>query len=62
MLRFDFELLWKWFQENCMTPNVDKCHFMCLGKCMENDTPSLINSSLITAIKRKYLGLLLTIS
>ena len=35
-LRFDFDLVSKWFEENYMTLNADKCHFMCLAKDTEN--------------------------
>ena len=34
-LRFDFDLVSKWFEENYMVLNADKCHFMCLGKGRE---------------------------
>ena len=56
ILRFDFDLVSKWFEVNYMVLNADKCHFMCLSK----DTLSLIISSSITAMKKKYLGSLLT--
>ena len=35
-LRFDFDLVSKWFKENYMILNADKCQFMCLGKATEN--------------------------
>ena len=38
ILRFDFHLVSKWFEENYMVLNADKCHFMCLGKDKENET------------------------
>ena len=28
----------KWFEENDMVLNADKCHFMCLGKNTKNET------------------------
>ena len=31
-LRFDFDLISKWFEENYVFLNADKCHFMCLAK------------------------------
>ena len=37
-LRFVFDLVSKWFEENFMVLNADKCHFMCLGQDMENET------------------------
>ena len=38
MLRFDFDLVSKWLEENYMVLNALKCHFMCLGKDKENET------------------------
>ena len=37
-LRFDFDLVSKWFEENYMVLNADKYHFMCLGKDTVNET------------------------
>ena len=37
-LRFDFDLVSKWFEENYMVLNANKCHFMCLSKDPENET------------------------
>ena len=37
-LRFDFDLVSKWFEENHMVLNADKCNFMSLGKYTENGT------------------------
>ena len=36
--RFDFDLVPKWFEENYVVLNADKCHFLCLGKDTENKT------------------------
>ena len=36
MLHFYFELVLKWFEEYYTVLNVDKCHFMCLGKDTKN--------------------------
>ena len=38
MLRFDFDLVSKWIEENYVVLNADKCHFMCLGKDTRNET------------------------
>ena len=40
-----------------MTPNVDKCHFMCLGKCMENDKPIFNKFIFNNSNKEKILGI-----
>ena len=37
-LRQDFEIVAKWFYENCMVFNSGKCHFMCLGQNTVNGT------------------------
>ena len=37
-MRFDFDLVSKWFEETYMVLNADKCHFMCLGKDTKNAT------------------------
>ena len=37
-LRFDFDLVSKWFEEHYMVLNADQCHFICLGKDTENET------------------------
>ena len=36
-LSFDFDLVSKWFDENYMVLNADKCHFTCVGKDTENE-------------------------
>ena len=38
---FDFDLVSKWFEENYMVLNADKCYFMCLGKDTENQLKAL---------------------
>ena len=38
MLRFDFDLVSKWFEENYMVLNAKKCHFTCLDNDTENET------------------------
>ena len=37
-LRFHFNLVSKWFKENYMVPNADKCYFKFRGKDTENET------------------------
>ena len=54
IMRFDFDLTPKWFEENYTVLNADKCHFISFL--------SLIISFSITAMKRKYWGLPLTTS
>ena len=60
ILRSDFELVSKWFEENYMVLNADKCHFKYHAKDKEMKRLSSIISSSIIVIKKKYLGLLLT--
>ena len=55
-LRFDFDLVLKWFEENCMVLNADKCHFMCLGKDTENETFILNNFIFNNSNEEKILG------
>ena len=62
ILRFHFDLIPKWFEENYMILNADKCHFMCFSKDKKMKLLSLIIPSSIAAMKRKYLRLLLTTS
>ena len=38
ILRFDFDLVSKWFGKNYRVVNAAKCHFMYLGKDTENET------------------------
>ena len=38
ILRFDSVLVSKWFEENYVVLNADKCHFMCLFKDTKNET------------------------
>ena len=52
-LRFDFDLVSEWFEENYMVLNADKCHFMCLGKDTENETFIFNNFILNPVMKRK---------
>ena len=56
-LRFDFELVSKWFEENYMVLNADKCHFMCLGKDTENETFIFNNFIFNNSNEEKILGI-----
>ena len=56
-LRFDFDLISKWFEENYMILNADKCHFMCLGKDTENETFIFNNFIFNNDNEEKILGI-----
>ena len=56
-MRFDFDLVSKWFEENYMVLNADKCHFMCLGKDTENETSIFNNFIFNNGNKEKTLGI-----
>ena len=56
-LRFDFDLVSKWFEENYMVLNADKCHFMCLGKDTENETFIFNNFIFNNSNEEKILGI-----
>ena len=58
-LRFDFDLVSKWFEENYMVLNVDKCHFMCLGKDTENQTFIFNNFIFNNSNEDKILGIII---
>ena len=61
-MRFDFGLVSKWFEENYIVLNADKCHFMFLGMIRNIKLLSLIISSSLITMNRKYMGLPLTTS
>ena len=56
-LRFDFDLVSKWFEENYAVLNADKCHFMCLGKDIENETFIYNNFIFNNSNEEKILGI-----
>ena len=56
-LRFDFDLASKWFEENYMVLNADKCHFMCYGKDTENETFIFSNFIFNNSNEEKILGI-----
>ena len=55
-LHFDFDLVSKWFEENYMVLNADKCHFMCPGKDTENETLIFNNFIFNDSNEEKILG------
>ena len=57
ILPFDFELVSKWFQENYMVLNANKCHFMCLGSDTENETIFFNNLIFNNSNEEKILGI-----
>ena len=57
ILHFYFESISKWFQKNCMVLNVDKCHFMCLGKDTKNLTFIFSNFISNNCNEEKMLGI-----
>ena len=56
-LRFDFDLVSKWFEEHYMVPNGDKCHSMCLGKDTENETFIFNNFIFNNSNEEKIVGI-----
>ena len=56
-LRFDLDLVSKWFEENYMILNADKCYFMCLGKDTENKTFIFNNFIFSNSNEEKILGI-----
>ena len=56
-MRFDFGLVSKWFEENYMVLNTDKCHFMCLDKDRENKTFILNNFIFSNSNEERILGI-----
>ena len=56
-LRFDFDLVSKSFEENYMVLNVDKYHFMCLGKDTESETFIFNNFIFNNSNEEKILGI-----
>ena len=56
-LRGDFQIVTKWFYENCMVLNSGKCHFMCLGKNIENETYFFNNTEMKNISEEKILGI-----
>ena len=57
-MHFDFDLVSKWFEENYMVLNADKCHFMCLGKNTENETFIFNNFIFDNSNEEKIIGII----
>ena len=57
IFHFDFDLVSKWFEENCMILKTDKCHLMCLGKDAENKTFIFNNFILSNSNEDKIFGI-----
>ena len=51
------DLVSKWFEENYMVLNADKCRFTCLGKDTENETFLFNNFIFNNCIEEKILGI-----
>ena len=58
-LRQDFEIVTKWFYENYMVLNSDKCHFMCLGQNTVNETFVYDNTEMKNSKEEKILGVII---
>ena len=56
-LRFDFDLVSKWFEENHVVLNANKCHFMSLGKDTENETFIFNNFIFNNSSEERILGI-----
>ena len=58
LLEQDFRRIAKWFYENAMVLNTDKCHYMCLGKHVDNhDVFSSIDYELYNSEEETMLGI-----
>ena len=57
LLRFDFGLISKWFEERYMVLNTDKCHFIIHGKDRENETFIFNNFIFNNSNEEKTLGI-----
>ena len=55
VLRAEFNELTRWFYENYMTLNADKCHFLCFRKYTANETSISKNS--VMKNSKKILGI-----
>ena len=51
-MRFDFDLVLKWFEENYRVLNADKGHFICLGKDKVNEA-SIFNNFIFNKSNEK---------
>ena len=58
-LRQDFEIVIKWFFENCMVLNSGKCHFMCLGQNTVNGIFVYDSIEMKNSKEEKILGVII---
>ena len=58
-LEMDFMILHKWFYENHMVLNPDKCHFIVIGDDDPNQKIILNNNEIASSNEEKLLGILL---
>ena len=58
-LRQDFEIVIKWFFENCMVLNSGKCHSMCLGQNTVNGIFVYDNIEMKNSKEEKILGVII---
>ena len=58
-LEMDFMILHKWFHENHMVLNPDKCHFIVIGDDDPNQKMILNNNEIVSSNEEKLLGILL---
>ena len=58
-LRKDLEIVSRWFYENYMVLNADKCHFMCLGKNTETETFLFNDIIMENSKEERILGILI---
>ena len=58
-LEMDFMILHKWFHENHMVLNPDKCHFIVIGDDDPNQKIILNNNEIASSNEEKLLGILL---
>ena len=55
----DFMILHKWFHENHMVLNPDKCHYIVIGDDGPTQKITLINNEIVSFNEEKLLGILL---
>ena len=58
-LEMDFMILHKWFQENHMVLNPDKCHYTVIGDDNPTQRITLNNNEIASSNEEKLLGILL---
>ena len=58
-LEMDFMILQKWFHENHLVLNPDKCHFIVIGDDDPNQKIILNNNEIVSSNEEKLLGILL---